>query len=157
MRKYFVDYYMNGANTYNVFSAEKAETIEALEEMGAERITLKKARALCARERERRKYECTGGYATDHIVDAELEHLPKPATGPDRKYFVFYGDFANTYRVCSAVKDETIKALEKLGAERITLEKARSLCARERERRKYEGNGGYASSKIEDAELELWE
>ena len=66
-----------------------------------------------------------------------------------RKYFVQYGEFTNTYRVCYTENEsEEKKAIER-GMERITRKEAIKLCARETERRKENpAFSGYASNVI---------
>ena len=70
MKNYYV-IYGDFANTYKVYSAEKAETKAALLERGAEKITRKKAVELCNAEKDRRQYGGNGGFATAAIIDAE--------------------------------------------------------------------------------------
>ena len=66
-----------------------------------------------------------------------------------RKYFVKYGEFANTYSVCYTENEsEETQAIER-GMERITRKEAERLCARESERRKENpAFSGYASDVI---------
>ena len=66
-----------------------------------------------------------------------------------RKYFVKYGDFANTYSICYTENEsEEAQALE-LGMERISRKEAVALCARESTRRKEDpAFAGYASDVI---------
>lgn len=61
-----------------------------------------------------------------------------------KKYYVIYGDFANTYKVGWYVGDID----ESTGWERITKAEADRLVRRERERRLYGENGGFASAEI---------
>jgi hypothetical protein len=70
-----------------------------------------------------------------------------------KNYFVKYGEFANVYTVASADKTnkEVIDLLLAEGYERITRKEAEALCRRERERRQWESNGGYASAEIGEA------
>ena len=69
-----------------------------------------------------------------------------------KKYYVIRGEFANTYKVYSAENEETIARLSEAGAERITKKEADALCKAERDRRSWNGNYGYASDRIIDAE-----
>lgn len=72
-----------------------------------------------------------------------------------KKYYVIRGEFANTYKVYSAENKETITRLLEAGAERITKKEADALCKAERDRRSWNGNYGYASDRIIDAESEF--
>ena len=74
MKRYFVHYWKDFSNTYEVLWADSPEAEAALP-AGAERITRREAEELCRRERERRKYDAAfSGYATASIY---------PADGPD--------------------------------------------------------------------------
>lgn len=53
-----------------------------------------------------------------------------------RKYFVKYGDFANTYSVCYTENESEEVQAVKQGMERISRKEAVALCARESTRRK---------------------
>ena len=66
-----------------------------------------------------------------------------------KKYFVKYGNFANTYSVCYTENEsEEAQALE-LGMERISRKEAIELCARESARRNENpAFSGYASDVI---------
>lgn len=66
-----------------------------------------------------------------------------------RKYFVKYGEFANTYSVCYTENEsEEAQAIEQ-GMERISRKEAIELCTRESERRKENpAFSGYASDVI---------
>ncbi len=66
-----------------------------------------------------------------------------------RKYFVKYGDFANTYSVCYTENDaEEAQAIEQ-GMEHITRKEAEQLCRNESARCKDNpGFSGYASEEI---------
>lgn len=66
-----------------------------------------------------------------------------------RKYFVKYGEFANTYSVCyTANESEEAQAIEQ-GMERISRKEAIELCVRENERRKENpAFSGYAPTAI---------
>lgn len=69
-----------------------------------------------------------------------------------KKCYVIRGEFANTYKVYSAENEKTITRLLVAGAERITKKEADALCKVERDRRSWNGNHGYASDRIIDAE-----
>ena len=66
-----------------------------------------------------------------------------------RKYFVKYGDFANTYSVCYTENDaEEAQAIEQ-GMEQISRKEAVELCVRESVRCKEDPSfSGYASEVI---------
>lgn len=66
-----------------------------------------------------------------------------------RKYFVKYGDFANTYSVCYTENEsEEAQAIEQ-GMERISRKEAVELCVRESVRCKEDPSfSGYASEVI---------
>lgn len=76
----------------------------------------------------------------------------------NKKYFVIYGDYRNTYKLYSATDEKAIKALENMGAERITLKEAKQLINDEKERRKYNQTfSGNASITIENADdMPIW-
>lgn len=57
MKKYYVNYWKNFGNTYNLYWAETPEQIKKAENLGYERITRKEAERLCAEENYRRKYD----------------------------------------------------------------------------------------------------
>lgn len=66
-----------------------------------------------------------------------------------RKYFVKYGDFANTYSVCYTENESEEVQAVKQGMERISRKEAVALCARESTRRKEDpAFSGYASDVI---------
>lgn len=70
MKTYFVHYYKDFRNTYNLYYCETAEDYAALPE-GAERITRKEALRLASAEAGRRKFDqsCCGN-ATSVIFPA---------------------------------------------------------------------------------------
>ena len=77
MKKYYVNYYRNFGNTYNLISVEQSDAADlaAFKKLTAsadyERITLKEAEALCKAERDRSKYDpAFSGYADSTIVPA---------------------------------------------------------------------------------------
>lgn len=55
MKKYFVNYYRNFANTYNLAWAETPEQLKKADSEGWEQITRKEAERLCSAEKYRRK------------------------------------------------------------------------------------------------------
>lgn len=56
MKKYYVNYYLNFANTYNIISVESENDKKIFSTLeGYERISLKKAKKLITREKEQRK------------------------------------------------------------------------------------------------------
>lgn len=70
MKQYFVHYFRDFGNTYNLYYAECPEDFAALPE-GAERITRREAEQLCREENDRRKYEKSfSGYADSRIYPA---------------------------------------------------------------------------------------
>lgn len=69
MKKYYVHYWNNFANTYNLYWAETSEQIKEAERNGYERITRKEAERLCANENYRRKTDYNfSGYASAVIL-----------------------------------------------------------------------------------------
>ena len=73
MKKYYVDYWRDFANTYNVYYTD--ETMDGFEVPDEwERITRKEAERLVRRERWRREYDTSSsGYASAWIYPADLE------------------------------------------------------------------------------------
>ena len=70
-RKYYVYYYRDFANTYELYWASTPE-MEAALPREAEQISKKEAVRLCIAERERRKYDAAfSGYASTHICPAD--------------------------------------------------------------------------------------
>lgn len=66
-----------------------------------------------------------------------------------KKFYVYYGDFANSYRVAWAETPEQIKQAENKGYTRITRKEAERLCVKENFRRKKNYNfSGYSSNVI---------
>ena len=68
-----------------------------------------------------------------------------------RKYYINYGDFNNTYDLCSVESESDKSALAKLGGEweRITLREARAKIRAEKDRRKSDAAfSGYGASEI---------
>lgn len=75
MKKYFVHYYLDFGNTYNLYWAETPEQLAIAEEKGYERITRKKAEQLCADENERRRNDGNSAYyATSAIYPIDCNH-----------------------------------------------------------------------------------
>lgn len=71
MRKYYVHYYKDFANTYRLFYTETEKQIASLPSE-AHRISRKDAERLAREERERRKYDPSfSGYADIHIFPAD--------------------------------------------------------------------------------------
>ena len=70
MKKYYVHYYRDFSNCYNLYWAD-SPAMEADLPEGAERITRKRALELARCESDRRKYEpMSSGYADDSILPA---------------------------------------------------------------------------------------
>ena len=68
MKRYYVNYYKDFGNTYDLYWAETPEQIEMAEKK-CERITRKKAERLCAEENYRRKHDQSfSGYASTEIL-----------------------------------------------------------------------------------------
>lgn len=66
-----------------------------------------------------------------------------------KKYYVLYGDFANSYSLRYAENDEQEKTLEQKGYEKVTRAEAISLARKEAERRNDNPNfSGYADQYI---------
>lgn len=89
-KQYFVHYYRDFGNCYNLYYAECPEDFAALPE-DAERITRRKAEQLCRDEKDRRKYdESFSGYADTIITPAAgdywEEDTPNGYIMPRRKY-----------------------------------------------------------------------
>ena len=74
MRKYYVRYYSDFANTYHLRYAETPEQNALAISQGFERITLKDAIALCRRENFRRRYEpSSSGYGASVILPIDYD------------------------------------------------------------------------------------
>lgn len=67
MRKYWVQYWRNFGNTYNLFYTENPEE-ESMLPGNAERITRKKALQLAREESDRRKYDEAFAYNADSEI-----------------------------------------------------------------------------------------
>jgi hypothetical protein len=79
MKKYYVNYYRDFANTYTLAWAETPEQVKTAKEAGYQQITRKKAEALCAKEKEERKQNPSfSGYADTVILPIDY-----PATERD--------------------------------------------------------------------------
>lgn len=75
MRKYWVQYWRNFGNTYNLFYTENPEEESMLPE-NAERITRKEALKLAREESDRRKYdEAFAYYAPETIAPLSVEDI----------------------------------------------------------------------------------
>ena len=73
MKKYYVSYYKDFANTYNLMYVETAEDEAALPD-NAQQITRKEAEALARKEREARKNDGSfSGYADGIIFPAAYD------------------------------------------------------------------------------------
>lgn len=88
MKQYFVHYYRDFGNTYNLFYTENAEETKAAIESGYERITRKQAIELCRAEIRRRKDNpAASGYADSAIYpfsagqDEDFENYPWTKNG----------------------------------------------------------------------------
>ena len=72
MKQYYVRYYKDFGNTYNLAWAETPEQIKAAENAGYEKITRREAEKLCAEENGRRKSDAAfSGYADNVIIPIE--------------------------------------------------------------------------------------
>ena len=70
MKKYWIHYYRDFANCYNLFWTDSQEMEAELPE-GAEQITKKQAFIKCRQENDRRRYDHSfSGYADSHIFPA---------------------------------------------------------------------------------------
>lgn len=75
MRKYWVQYWRNFGNTYNLFYTEKPEE-ESMLPGNAERITRKKALQLAREESDRRKFDgAFAYYAPETIAPLSVEDI----------------------------------------------------------------------------------
>lgn len=68
MRKYYVQYWRNFGNTYNLYYAETAEQEALAQKKGAEQITRKQAEQLCRDENYRRKYDTAFSLYADNVI-----------------------------------------------------------------------------------------
>lgn len=83
MRKYYVHYYRDFGNAYNLYWTDGPEGEAALPD-GAERISRKRAFELARDERERRKYNPSFGWYAD-------SYIYPPESSYDEHAFSFYG------------------------------------------------------------------
>lgn len=75
MRKYWVQYWRNFGNTYNLFYTENPEE-ESMLPKNAERITRKKALQLAREESDRRKFDgAFAYYAPETIAPLSVEDI----------------------------------------------------------------------------------
>ena len=75
MRKYWVQYWRNFGNTYNLFYTENPEE-ESMLPGNAERITRKKALQLAREESDRRKFDgAFAYYAPETIAPLSVEDI----------------------------------------------------------------------------------
>lgn len=89
MKKYYVVYTDNFANTYNLYWTDSAEMEKMLPD-GAEQISRKEAIALAAREKRARKENPNfSGYASDTIYPADYDDAKAPFI--DRYYTLVDG------------------------------------------------------------------
>ena len=83
MKKYYVHYYMDFSNAYNLAWAGTPEQIKPAEDRGYEQITRKEAEHLCAKEIEARRDDpAFSGFASTVILPIDFDY--------DR-----YGDWQN--------------------------------------------------------------
>ncbi|MEG2679413.1 MAG: hypothetical protein RR949_05680 [Oscillospiraceae bacterium] len=78
MKKYYICYWNDFGNTYNLYSVESSADAAALEKLGdCERITLKEARRVISQERDARKYDSAfSGYGATQIIPASIAANP---------------------------------------------------------------------------------
>ena len=88
-KHYYVNYYRDFANAYNIcWTDSEAEDKEA-EEQGWTRITRKEAIGLCVDERERRKYDqAFSGYADMLVYPWDYSDERYPEIEIEDSYFV---------------------------------------------------------------------
>ena len=74
MKRYYVEYWNNFGNTYNLYWAETPEQIEKAEKF-CERISRKDAEKLCTAENYRRKHDnAFSGFAMNFILPIDYEY-----------------------------------------------------------------------------------
>ena len=74
MKKYYVEYWNNFGNTYNLYWAGTPEQIAIAESNGFERISRKCAEKLCADENYRAKNDYNfSGYASNVILPVDYD------------------------------------------------------------------------------------
>lgn len=74
MKKYYVQYYKDFANTYNLAWAETPEQIKLAEDTGYEQITRKEAERLCVNEKEARTSDpAFSGYGDTAIFPIDYD------------------------------------------------------------------------------------
>ena len=72
MKQYYVRYYKDFGNTYNLAWAETPDQIKMAEDAGYQKITRREAEKLCAAENDRRKHDQSfSGYADNVILPIE--------------------------------------------------------------------------------------
>lgn len=75
-KQYYVDYYNDFANTYNLYWASTPEQIKIAAEMGLERITRATAIKMCTAENERRRTDGSfSGYADNCIFPIDYNRM----------------------------------------------------------------------------------
>lgn len=76
MKRYYIKYYNDFSNAYNLVWAETPEQIAMAEAdgIGWERISRREAEKKCSAENERRKYDCSfSGYADSAIYPIDYD------------------------------------------------------------------------------------
>jgi len=90
MKKYFVKYYRDFGNTYNLAWAETAAQLAQAERDDWEQITRKAAESLCARENYARKTDhAFSGYADCLILPIDLDD--RDVNWTDARHFARHG------------------------------------------------------------------
>ena len=78
MKRYYVHYYRDFVNTYNLYWAETPKQIEMAEKYGYDRISRKEAEELCASENCRRKNDSSSsGFASSVIYPIDYEQYDR--------------------------------------------------------------------------------
>lgn len=68
MKRYYVKYYLDFSNTYNLAYTETEAEEKQAKEQGYDRITRKEAERLCALENQRRKQDPAFAYHADAVI-----------------------------------------------------------------------------------------
>ena len=72
-RRYYISYYKNFANTYDLYYAENTDEVRLAEEKGFTQISRKEAERKCSEEKFRRKYDPSfSHFASIHIIPLAL-------------------------------------------------------------------------------------
>lgn len=114
-RSYYVHYYRDFGNTYNLYWADCPEMIANLPD-GAERITYKRAVELCRREREARGFDqAFSGYADAMIMPAiKPDYSPRLGYGkPDHYIVPLRDERGNDLRALVTCEDK--QAVKRIG------------------------------------------